>query len=215
MCYPLPRVPWATRRDPIFFDPSGRILPYAACSPYFYGFDPWKGCPAATITNGKLRAPAPLEPHIGGPERPEEHATHIEHLDWASKYPTEVILHGPLRKEAAAPTFDDGPDDQWTPKVLGVLARFHVKATFFVVGSRCDRFPDMLRRIAREGHTIGNHSWNHPNMAKLSPEDIRAQIQRTDDVIRRVTGATPVLFRPPYGALSDTVVAGAIQAKKK
>ncbi|MBP1157012.1 MULTISPECIES: polysaccharide deacetylase family protein [unclassified Paenibacillus] len=214
MCYPFYRVPWMTWRGSIIYDPFGCMMPYAAWSPYLYGFDPWNGYPTAPITNGGLREPVPLEPHIGGPERPEEHASHIEHLDWSSKYPTEVILHGPLLKEAAL-TFDDGPDDQWTPKVLDVLARFHVKATFFVVGSRCDRNPDMLRRIAREGHVIGNHSWNHPNMAKLSPEVIRSQIQRTDDVIRMVTGTTPFLLRPPYGALSDTIVEEAIKAKKK
>lgn len=102
------------------------------------------------------------------------------------------------------------------PMVLNALARFHVKATFFVVGRRCEANPDMLRRIAREGHVIGNHSWNHPNLAKLTAaEDVRSQIQRTDEVIRRLTGITPVLFRPPYGALSDTVVEEAVKAKKK
>ncbi|GCL73551.1 polysaccharide deacetylase family protein [Paenibacillus naphthalenovorans] len=208
MCKPFPLVTWVNRQGSVVYGPSRCATPYTA-------YDWRNRHPAVPIQHGGLREPAPVEPHIGGPERPEEHAPHIEHLDWSSKYPTEVILHGPLRKEAAL-TFDDGPDGLWTPMVLDALARFHVKATFFVVGRRCEANPDVLRRIAREGHVIGNHSWNHPNLAKLTAaEDIRSQIQRTDEVIRRLTGITPVLFRPPYGALSDTVVEEAVKAKKK
>lgn len=210
MYNPFPIIPSMNQRGPILYGPSGCVKPYASLSPYY----PWYGYPDVWVANAGWREPAPLEPHIGGPERPEEHAPHIEHLDWASKYPTEVILHGPLRKEVAL-TFDDGPDDQWTPKVLDVLARFHVKATFFVVGRRCERTPDVLRRIAQEGHMIGNHSWNHPNLAKLNAVEVHSQIQRTDEVIRKLTGTTPVLLRPPYGELSDTVVEEAIKAKKK
>src|SRR3712207_1810742 len=60
-------------------------------------------------------------------------------------------------------TFDDGPSANWTPQVLDILRRNRVKATFFLVGADVERFPDVARRIAREGHTIGNHSWDHPD----------------------------------------------------
>ncbi len=141
--------------------------------------------PPATVCLMSLRAP--VEPHSGGPHTPEERPPQAEHVDWSSMYPDEVILSGPERKEAAL-TFDDGPDDEWTPKVLDVLAGFHIKATFFVVGRRSERNPDVLQRMVREGHVIGNHSWDHPNLVKLTTLEIRSQIQRTDDTIFKLTG---------------------------
>jgi peptidoglycan/xylan/chitin deacetylase (PgdA/CDA1 family) len=204
-----------TERGPVLYGPSGYVMTNASFSPYGYLYYPWNAYPSEWRTYSGLREPVPVEPHSGGPERPEERPPYVEHVDWSSKYPNEVILHGPRGKKEIALTFDDGPDDEWTPKVLDVLARFDVKATFFVVGRRCERNPSVLRRIAREGHSIGNHSWNHPNLAKLTAEEIRSQIQRTDETIRKQTGKTPVLLRPPYGAISDTVVEEAIKARKK
>jgi peptidoglycan/xylan/chitin deacetylase (PgdA/CDA1 family) len=155
----------------------------------------------------------PVDPHAGGPERPEERPAQHVQVDWSAKYPHEVILHGPRRREVAL-TFDDGPDDVWTPKVLDALARSGVPATFFVVGQRCERVPQVLVRISREGHAIGNHSWDHANLSKLGTEAIRTQIQKTDATIRRLTGHTPSMLRPPYGALSDAVVNEARRAGK-
>jgi peptidoglycan/xylan/chitin deacetylase (PgdA/CDA1 family) len=135
-------------------------------------------------------------------------------IDWSSKYPNEVILHGPRRREVAL-TFDDGPDDEWTPRVLDALARAGVPATFFVVGQRCERYPRVLERMTREGHAVGNHSWDHANLSKLGAEAIRTQIRRTDATIRRLTGRSTSMLRPPYGAISDAVVNEARQAGKK
>jgi peptidoglycan-N-acetylglucosamine deacetylase len=101
-----------------------------------------------------------------------------------------------------AMTFDDGPHATLTPKLLDLLAERHIKVTFFVLGECVEQNPDVLRRAAREGHEIGNHSWSHPQLNKMSDEAVRSQLRRTDDLIKSVTGKRPTLFRPPYGALT-------------
>jgi peptidoglycan/xylan/chitin deacetylase (PgdA/CDA1 family) len=101
-----------------------------------------------------------------------------------------------------AMTFDDGPHATLTPKLLDLLAERHIKVTFFVLGECVEQNPDVLRRAAREGHEIGNHSWSHPQLNKMSDEAVRTQLRRTDDLIKSVTGKRPTLFRPPYGAIT-------------
>jgi peptidoglycan/xylan/chitin deacetylase (PgdA/CDA1 family) len=100
-------------------------------------------------------------------------------------------------------TFDDGPSATLTPKLLDLLAAHHIKATFFVIGENVAQHPDIVARAAREGHEIANHSWSHPNLAKLSDEGVRRQLSRTDDAIKSATGARPTLLRPPYGSITE------------
>ena len=102
-----------------------------------------------------------------------------------------------------AMTFDDGPSATLTPKLLDILAAHHMKATFFVLGEMVAEHPEILARAAREGHEIASHSWSHPNLAKMSQEGVRSQLQRTDDAIKNATGARPTLFRPPYGSITE------------
>lgn len=111
---------------------------------------------------------------------------------------SSVHVDGPY----IAMTFDDGPHATLTPKLLDILAAHHMKVTFFVLGECVQQNPEVLRRAAREGHEIGNHSWSHPNLAKTSDENVRSQLQRTDDLIRATIGTRPTLFRPPYGSLT-------------
>jgi peptidoglycan-N-acetylglucosamine deacetylase len=99
-------------------------------------------------------------------------------------------------------TFDDGPSPKLTPKLLDLLAAHHIKATFFVIGENVAAHPEIVARAAREGHEIGNHSWSHPMLSRLSDAAVRSQLQRTDDAIFKATGAHPTLLRPPYGALT-------------
>src|SRR2546425_12660844 len=101
-----------------------------------------------------------------------------------------------------AMTFDDGPSASLTPKLLDLLAAHHIKATFFVIGENVAEHPEIVARAAREGHEIGNHSWSHPNFAKMSQENVRSQLQRTDDAIKNATGIRPMLLRPPYGPIT-------------
>jgi peptidoglycan-N-acetylglucosamine deacetylase len=102
-----------------------------------------------------------------------------------------------------AMTFDDGPSATLTPKLLDLLAERHIKVTFFVIGENVAEHPEIVARAAREGHEIGNHSWSHPNFAKMSQESVRSQLQRTDDAIKNATGQRPTLMRPPYGSLTE------------
>src|SRR5438876_9473642 len=99
-------------------------------------------------------------------------------------------------------TFDDGPSATLTPKLLDLLAAHHIHATFFVIGENVAQHPEIVKRAAREGHEIGNHSWSHPNLAKISDENVRSQIKRTEEAISGAIGARPVLLRPPYGSLT-------------
>ncbi|RJL23619.1 polysaccharide deacetylase family protein [Bailinhaonella thermotolerans] len=108
------------------------------------------------------------------------------------------------RVKCVSLTFDDGPVAV-TGKLLDVLKRHGVKATFFVMGERAKVRPDLLRRMVREGHEIGNHTYTHARLTTLSDEGIRKQIADTQRVIRRATGRTPRFMRPPYGATSDAV----------
>ncbi|MFJ8196507.1 polysaccharide deacetylase family protein [Streptomyces sp. NPDC096152] len=97
-------------------------------------------------------------------------------------------------------TFDDGPDPRYTPHILDTLARYDVRATFFVCGGRADGNRDLLARMADEGHVVGNHTWTHPLLTKLSRRRIRAEMERTSDIIERAYGERPLWFRAPYGA---------------
>lgn len=101
-----------------------------------------------------------------------------------------------------AMTFDDGPSAKLTPKLLDLLAAHHIKATFFVIGENVVQHPELVQRAAREGHEIGNHSWSHPYLGKMSDEGVRQQLQKTDDAIKSAMGTRPTLMRPPYGSLT-------------
>src|SRR5213083_3591699 len=111
---------------------------------------------------------------------------------------SSVHVDGPY----IAITFDDGPSATLTPKLLDILAAHHIKATFFVIGENVVEHPEIVARAAREGHEIGNHSWSHPNFGKMSDENVRRQLQQTDDVIKNATGKRPTLLRPPYGSIT-------------
>lgn len=108
-------------------------------------------------------------------------------------------------KPCIALTFDDGPDGAITPQVLDILARQGVKATFFLVGSHVAGREAVVQRQHREGHEIGNHTWNHPDLSRLSPADVDLQIRATQDAIIAAGVPTPQLLRPPYGAIDERV----------
>ena len=116
--------------------------------------------------------------------------------------PTVECSRVATREPVVALTFDDGPHATLTPRLLDVLKAYGVHATFFVVGMNVEQNPEVLRRIAAEGHEVGNHSWSHPNLAKLPEEAWRAQLQETHDLIRRTVGQEPRFMRPPYGDLT-------------
>lgn len=103
-------------------------------------------------------------------------------------------------------TFDDGPAED-TKELLDVLGRYGVTATFFVLGSRVVANPSLVERMAQEGHQLGNHSWDHPNLRELPLGDVHVQLARTSGVIEQVAETRPTLFRPPWGYASAEIEA--------
>jgi peptidoglycan-N-acetylglucosamine deacetylase len=101
-----------------------------------------------------------------------------------------------------AMTFDDGPSAENTPRLLEILKQRNIKATFFLIGQNAAANPDIVRRILAEGHEVGNHSWTHPQLSKLSDDRVTAEITKTQDAIKDASGYTPTLLRPPYGAIT-------------
>jgi peptidoglycan/xylan/chitin deacetylase (PgdA/CDA1 family) len=101
-------------------------------------------------------------------------------------------------------TFDDGPTPA-TNAVLDELNFYGLKATFFLIGWNVEAYPDIAQRIVREGHYIGNHSWDHPDLTTLTPAEMDRQLRSTNDIIRQTTGVTPRFARPPYGSTNDAV----------
>ncbi|MGG0656192.1 polysaccharide deacetylase family protein [Rummeliibacillus pycnus] len=108
-------------------------------------------------------------------------------------------------KKLVALTFDDGPSKTVTPKVLKILKKHNVKATFFMVGSQVKANPKIAKQVQEAGHEIGNHTYSHPNLMNLTNAQIKSQLTRTNTAIKNATGHNPTLFRPPYGAVDNRV----------
>ena len=96
-------------------------------------------------------------------------------------------------------TFDDGPDPKVTMQILETLEKYDAKATFFMLGSRVEYYPEIAKNVTEAGHELGNHTWNHPNLTKANVEKVREEINRTSSIIESVTGQKATAFRPPYG----------------
>jgi peptidoglycan-N-acetylglucosamine deacetylase len=96
-------------------------------------------------------------------------------------------------------TYDDGPNDPYTQRLLEVLDRHQVKATFFLIGKFVEQRPDIARAVVAAGHAIGNHTWDHPNLIFCSVAELRRQLRQTQHAIFDATGVEAKLFRPPFG----------------
>ncbi len=112
-------------------------------------------------------------------------------------------LYGKNTAKAIALTFDDGPDPRWTPAILDILEHYHVPATFFVVGENAEAHPGLLAREWNDGMEIGNHSYTHPEMEKISPMRTKLELDATQRIIQSVTGHSTTLFRAPNRADSE------------
>jgi cellulose synthase/poly-beta-1,6-N-acetylglucosamine synthase-like glycosyltransferase/peptidoglycan/xylan/chitin deacetylase (PgdA/CDA1 family)/spore germination protein YaaH len=111
--------------------------------------------------------------------------------------PWRVARYG-YNADQVAITFDDGPDPEWTPKILDVLKRENVPATFFLIGIQADRFGGIASRIYREGHEIGNHTFTHPDISNMSDRLIKVEVNLTEQLFASRMGVRTILFRPPY-----------------
>ena len=123
--------------------------------------------------------------------------------------PEEGIGMDCARLKCVALTFDDGPGEH-TGRLMDILAEYDARATFYVLGRLVGEFPEVLQRMDAEGHELGNHTWKHDDLADMSAEQVRADITRTNEAVREVTGSEPPTIRPPYGSLNDTV-SGAVE----
>ena len=110
-----------------------------------------------------------------------------------------VLWHGNPTLPEIALTFDDGPNSKNTPKVLDILKAYNVKATFFVLGKFIEKNKDILKREAKEGHSIGNHTYTHADGKITDTAKIERELGKTSDLILKYSGIRPKLFRPPFG----------------
>ena len=113
-----------------------------------------------------------------------------------------IYTHVQTNAPYLAMTFDDGPSAEYTPRLLDMLKARHIKATFFLIGKNVQAHPELVRRIIAEGHEVGNHTWDHPQLSKLTDAQATDEIEKTQNAIRAACGVTPTLLRPPYGALN-------------
>ncbi|MFB6846468.1 polysaccharide deacetylase family protein [Streptomyces sp. NPDC056373] len=124
--------------------------------------------------------------------------------------PRRTLVHreAPLRVSGRGRTmvltFDDGPDPRYTPHILDTLAEYDVRAMFFVCGEMVAGGRNLLARMADEGHVVGNHTWSHPLLTRLTRRQIRSEMERTSDAIEDAYGERPEWFRAPYGAWNRT-----------
>ena len=143
----------------------------------------------ATPTNGQI------EPDVNTQEMliSEEHYVSLPSRFVARKYGTTDSMKLVL-------TFDDGPDPDYTPKILDILSKYHVPATFFVIGINAENNIPIVKREFKEGHEIGNHTFTHPNIAKVSQRRAILEIESTRLLIECITGRSTIMFRAPYNA---------------
>lgn len=140
---------------------------------------------------------------------PQAHKKHVA----VALHKEQLIVKDPgsdvdcLKMRCIALTFDDGPNPITTPQILSILEQEQVHASFFVVGSRINGKTEIIQRMYEDGDEIGNHSWTHPDLTKLNPQQIQDQVNKTQQAIVATGVPAPTLFRPPYGAVNAQVLA--------
>ncbi len=117
-----------------------------------------------------------------------------------------ILENGPEDKKVIAITFDDGPHPRYTLLILDLLKQYNVKATFFVIGKHAELYPEVLIREVKEGHEIGNHTFSHIDIRKISKEKIQEEFDKTQNIILSIIGNKPKLFRPPFGFYNKSVI---------
>lgn len=123
-----------------------------------------------------------------------------------TKYPNTIIYKAQTKQKVIALTFDDGPDNRFTPLILDVLKKYDVKATFFLLGTRVHSYPYITKRIYNEGHVIGNHTFWHPKLTNFGAKKMEWEIEKNEKEIISIIGVKSDLFRAPYGAIDEQLV---------
>ena len=126
--------------------------------------------------------------------------------DIGSNVYIKTLCRGHRNERVVALTFDDGPDERMTPRVLDVLKEHNIKATFFLVGEKAAQHPELVLRMVAEGHIVANHTYSHKAQFPMSSSEIVAEeLQRCRDVIAKHIGKQPKLFRPPFGVTNPII----------
>lgn len=137
-------------------------------------------------------------------------------ISYGSAYP-RAQLFGPAISHTNSPkklaiTFDDGPNPAITPKLLDLFDRYNARATFFLIGKFVRECPDLTKELLVRGHSLGNHTYTHPNLFRTSPSAIREELGLCNEAITEATGILPKWFRPPYGLRNPWVIPAANSA---
>lgn len=128
--------------------------------------------------------------------------TYYRYQRFGATNPEEVDPNAPM----IAFTFDDGPNPDYTKRILDVLNANYSHATFFVVGNNAENYPDMLKAISSSGSEIGNHSYGHKDLTTLDADEVEEQIDKVNRAVKKATGENTTVIRPPYGAFNDDVL---------
>jgi peptidoglycan/xylan/chitin deacetylase (PgdA/CDA1 family) len=162
----------------------------------------------AALAAGGLLVGGGAEAYAAAP--PTGEATFASrHDNDASLSSLRVVWRVPTTQRLVALTFDDGPTTEYTADVLRILAAHKVQATFNMVGSRVAARPELARQTRLAQHELGNHTWSHPDLGRLSERRIRDELQRTHEVILKTTGVAPRTLRPPYGRVAGPTLLAA------
>ncbi len=122
------------------------------------------------------------------------------------------LYRGNPKKKLLALTFDDGPHPDFTPKLLAILGKEKVRATFFMIGKMVEKYPDLAREVVQAGHVVGNHTFSHVTLTKIPPADVAVEYEAANDVIQKAAAVRPRFCRPPGGDYDAAVIKGAEEA---
>ncbi len=142
----------------------------------------------------------------GGAEITTREPSPVSNNILQAKYSEFVFLSGQKDDFRVALTFDDGPDPRYTTRILDILKKHDARATFFLVGARAKAYPDIVKRMRDEGHSVGNHTFWHPNLAKEGTQRMHWELTQTSKVLHDILGYRTSLFRAPYGSLNEELV---------
>ncbi|MEH7520447.1 polysaccharide deacetylase family protein [Priestia megaterium] len=126
-------------------------------------------------------------------------------LAFPKRYPNDVFVNGPNKKMVAL-TFDDGPDHMITPKIIATLKKENIKGTFFFIGEKVQKYPEIVKSAYNNGNIIANHSFYHDVFSKKTETEINQDLEKNSEAIRQVIGKSPALLRPPFGKTDDKLV---------
>lgn len=132
----------------------------------------------------------------------EQFLTYYRYMEFGASNPQEVDINAPM----VALTFDDGPNPDYTKRILDVLNANYSRATFFVVGTNAELYAETLQMISESGSEIGNHSFSHKNFTEIESAEVEKEIDKVNRAVKKATGEKTTVIRPPYGAFNDDVL---------